>query len=229
MRQVYCKYCNQSFLTSVTGEECPLCKKSDGLLQSSNPHPSDEMSTAGEASSRDEGRAQKSRHATPTPVKSTSAAILEQVPAYKLYSSRSVALASLLTIVGVAIVLAINYKRLSRPIRAIVISVALGVPGTVLDLYLIYWNRSLRGPFGEGVQAVFVDVFMSRYADGTPMPFSALWLVRVLAVSTLADMLQGRSIINHEFSGGKLDSWWKALTIGWLAMFAVGALSETGG
>ena len=143
----------------------------------------------------------------PNPYQSPAASLTEHLkpedvegqfrPSYKLYSVKSIALATFLgSPVAGGLIMAINFKRLGRFTAAI---------------HAVVWTAVFTA------MILMSDFFLP---DEVQVPNIAYVVVQVIAMYYLAKSLQGPAVETHQGRSGSLASAWAAAGIG----IAVGAI-----
>lgn len=128
------------------------------------------------------------------PIPDGGAAPLSPAPAYTLFDSAAVTLATLLgSPVAGTILMGVNYRRLGKTALAVA-AVAIGVAATILA---------------------------SLFGNKVPYTFSTIIAIGLLLMTrSCAQVLQGPAVAEHVSRGGKLGSRWAASGVG-LAVLAV--------
>jgi hypothetical protein len=122
-------------------------------------------------------------------------------PAYKLYTVRSITLATFLaTPIAGGVVMAINYRRLGRDTAAI---------------HAVVWTI---------VATVTIIVLSMLVPDDAHIPDAAYFAPQLFGMYVLAKQLQGHTIDTHRLHGGALASAWGAAGIALLVGLVIGMI-----
>lgn len=135
----------------------------------------------------------------------SSADAARQPPAYRLYSSWSVGVATFFgSLAAGGLIMACNYWRLRRWFAAILI-LAAGLASTagLVVLYVIFTTANDNGKFASSLGGMG-EFFIAGTA------------------TAVADMLQGRALRRHEMLQGRLASPWSAMAIALLLLGLAG-------